>query len=176
MGKPTKWLIMAFSVPVLILLGMCYQPFLTLVAGEEVTLETKPVDPTDLFRGDYVILSYEAEEVPEKLVEQEVLDSQRNWRSDNIVYVLLEEKNGIHTPVKVTLKKPATGLYLKGKLNYIGTNREDNEVAFIRYSLDRYYVEDNTGSEWENASRQGEIRAKVKVNNGYAILTGIEIE
>lgn len=176
MDKRMKLLIAAFAVPVLILFGICYRPFLTLLNGDEIVLQTKPIDPTDLFRGDYVILRYEAEEIPEKLVEQEVFDAQRKWRSETEVYVLLEEKNGVHVPVNVTLRKPDRGLYIKGELNYIGTNREDNEVAFIRYSLDRYYVEDNTGTEWEKASRQGDILAKVKISNGYAILTGIEME
>jgi uncharacterized membrane-anchored protein len=48
-----------------------------------------------------------------------------------------------------------------------------NEVAYIKYSMDKYFVEDNTGAAWEKASKNGEILAKVKVKNGYAILTDI---
>ncbi|CAH2715791.1 hypothetical protein BACCIP111895_02975 [Neobacillus rhizosphaerae] len=176
MNKRTKQLILACLVPVLILLGMCFNPLLTLVKGEEITLQTIPVDPSDLFRGDYVTLRYDAEEVPKQLVEQEVLDETMGWGRNRVVYVLLEKKNGVHTPVKVTLHKPEKGIFLKGNLDFIGTNRNGNEVAFIKYSLDKYYIEDNTGTEWEKASTKGEIWAKAKVNNGYAILTGIEMK
>ncbi|WML28919.1 GDYXXLXY domain-containing protein [Neobacillus sp. OS1-32] len=179
MHKRTKQLIVACAVPVLILLGMCFQPLLTLFTGQEVTLQTKPVDPTDLFRGDYVILRYEAEEVPKELVETEVikqLERNGSWGiGEQNVYVVLKKKDGIDHPVKVTLNKPKNGVFLKGKLDYIGTNGEGMEVAFIQYSLDKYYVEDNTGTKWEEASTKGQILAKAKVNNGYAILTDIEI-
>jgi uncharacterized membrane-anchored protein len=35
----------------------------TLRTGEEVLLKTLPVDPRDLFRGDYVILRYDVSRV-----------------------------------------------------------------------------------------------------------------
>lgn len=173
MNKRTKQLLLACSVPVLILLGMCVTPVYTLLTGEEIILQTKPVDPSDLFRGDYVALSYEAEEVPKQLVEKEVVNELKDRWGELKVYVLLEKKHGIDTPSKVTLNKPKKGIYLSGKLDYIGTNTNEEQVAFVQYSLDKYYVADNTGTEWEKASAKGEILAKIKVNNGYAILTDI---
>jgi uncharacterized membrane-anchored protein len=145
------------------------------MTGKEIILQTKPIDPTDIFRGDYVTLSYDAEEVPKELVEEEVVNKIRDGRGGIKVYVTLKKKNGIDTPVKVSLVKPQSGaVYLKGTLDYIGDNRDQNEVAFIQYSLDKYFVEDNTGMDWEAASAKGKILAKAKVKNGYAILTGIE--
>jgi uncharacterized membrane-anchored protein len=173
MNKRTKQLILACAVPVLILLGMCFNPLYTLINGEEVILQTKPVDPSDLFRGDYVTLRYQAEEVPEKLVDKKVLTLVKEGRGNLEIYVILKEKNGIHSPVKVTLNKPQNGVFLKGKLDYTGTNMDGEQVAFIKYSMDKYFVEDNTGTDWEKASAKGEILAKVKVHNGYAILTDI---
>jgi uncharacterized membrane-anchored protein len=169
MNKRTKKLILACMVPLLILIGICLKPFYTLLTGEEIILKTKPVDPSDLFRGDYVSLSYEAEEIPIQLVDQKVLKENNNVT----VYVLLKKKDGVHTPVKVILSKPHSGTYLQGTLNYIGPNRNRDQAAFIQYSLDRYYVEDNTGTSWQEASQKGQILAKAKVKNGYAILTGI---
>jgi uncharacterized membrane-anchored protein len=173
MNKRAKQLIFACAVPVLILLGMCFNPLLTLINGEEVILQTKPVDPSDLFRGDYVTLRYEVEEVPEKLVDKKVLTQLKDGRGNLVVFVILKEKNGIHSPVKVTLEKPKSGVFLKGEIDYTGTNMDGEQVAFIQYSMDKYFVEDNTGNAWENASTKGEILAKVKVYNGYAILTDI---
>jgi uncharacterized membrane-anchored protein len=173
MNKRTKQLLLACAVPVLILLSMCFNPLYTLINGEEITLQTLPVDPSDLFRGDYVTLRYEAEEVPKQLVDEKVLTQSQGGWGDLVVYVTLKKKNGIDSPVMVTLEKPKKGVFLKGKLNYIEKNMDGNEVAFIQYSMDKYFVEDNTGTKWENASTKGEILAKVKVHNGYAILTDI---
>jgi uncharacterized membrane-anchored protein len=174
MSKGAKQLLMACSVPILILIGMSFTPVYTLLQGEEIILQTVPVDPTDLFRGDYVTLRYEAEEVPRQLVEKEVVTEIENGEYDLTVYVLMDEEDGIHFPVKVTLNKPKEGIFLKGKLNYLGTNNDQEEVAYIEYSLDKYFLENNTGLEWEKASAKGEILARVKVNKGYAYLVDIK--
>lgn len=176
MSKRTKHLILACVVPVLILLGMCVTPLYTLYKGEDIILSTIPIDPSDVFRGDYVTLKYQAEEVPSNLVEKDVKNILNNGRSGVRVYVPLENKGGVYTPIKVTLEKPKKGIYLKGKLEYIGPNMEEKEVAYIKYSLDKYFVEDNTGTKWEQASTNGKLLAKVKVHNGYAILTDIKLK
>jgi uncharacterized membrane-anchored protein len=182
MNKRSKSLLLACLVPVLILLGMTAIPLYTIFNGEEITLQTVPVDPSDVFRGDYVSLRYEAEEVPVKLLEKAVLDKSKNDYGFR-VYVSLKEKDGVYTPAKVTLEKPDTGIYLKGKMGYIGTKWDPftqkesiDNVAFVEYSLDKYFVEDNTGLKWEQASSKGEILATVKIFKGYAYLTEIKIK
>ena len=179
LSKRTKQFILACLVPIGILLGMTIIPIYTLVTGEEIILRTIPVDPTDLFRGDYVVLRYEAEEIQSSLVEKEVRTELDNGRYDLEVYVSLEYKDGTHAPTRVSLNKPLSGLYLKGELSYIGPSWngvvDGGEVAYISYSLDKYFVEDNTGIELEEASRNGNILAKVKVKRGYAVLTDLSI-
>ena len=180
MSKRAKQLILACLFPVVILLGMTITPVYTLVNGEEIILRTVPVDPTDLFRGDYVTLRYEVEEVPSTLVENAVRFELEQGRSGVEVYVQLELKDGVHVPTKVSLTKPASGLYLQGRMDYISKswagNVEGEEVAYIRYSLDKYFVEDNTGLELEEASAKGNILANVKVKNGYAYLVDLTVQ
>ena len=173
MNKRAKQLVLACCVPVLILLGMCVKPLYTLLTGDEMILQTKPVDPSDVFRGDYVTLRYEAEEIPIKLVESAVVKRLQNRGGEFEVYVLMKKKNGVHSPTKVTLSKPDKGEFLNGTISYTDKDNKGQEIAIIRYGLDNYYVEDNTGTEWEKASAKGEILAKIKVTNGYAILTDI---
>lgn len=179
MSERVKRFVLASVIPIVILLGMTVTPLYTLLTGEEIILRTIPVDPTDLFRGDYVTLRYEAEEIPRGLVEQEVISKLNSGQYDLEVYVPLEFKQGVHVPTKVSLQKPNNGLYLKGKLAYIGPawtgESETEEVAHISYSLDKYFVEDNTGLELEEASRDGNILAKAKVKNGYAYLIDLTI-
>ncbi|WP_442598851.1 GDYXXLXY domain-containing protein [Neobacillus sp. D3-1R] len=174
MTKRTKHLWLACALPVLILLAMAVTPLYTLLVGDEILLQTKPVDPSDLFRGDYITLRYEAEEVPRNLLEKDVLAELDKGHGDVTVFVALEKKNGVHVPIHVTLQKPKKGIYLKGKLSYVWSDIGQKEVANIRYSLDKYFVEDNTGLEWENAAAKGEVLAKVKVKNGYAYLVDIK--
>jgi uncharacterized membrane-anchored protein len=173
MNKRAKQLVLACSVPVLILLGMCISPLYTMLTGEDMVLQTKPLDPSDLFRGDYVTLQYEAEEVPISLVDKAVVSRLQDQGGQFDVFVLMEKKDGVHTPIKVSLEKPDKGIFLKGTINYIDKDNQGQEIAFIEYNLDKYFLEDNIGTEWEKASAKREILAKLKVNNGYAVLTDI---
>jgi len=184
MSNRAKRVLMACAVPVLILAGMCATPLYTLYSGEEIILQTRPLDPSDPLRGDYVSLQYEAEEVPVGLVEPAITERVKNGESGLNVYVTLEKKNGIDVPAKVTMKQPDKGTYLKGTIDYIGVRDTFNgeqtaageEVAYIQYSLDKYFVADNTGTKWEEASAKGEVLAKAKVHNGYAVLTDILVK
>jgi uncharacterized membrane-anchored protein len=174
MSNRAKQLLLACVVPVVLLLGMTVTPLYTLLIGDEILLQTVPVDPSNLFRGDYVALQYEAEEIPRDLVDKDVVSKIEAGEYDLKVYVHLKKKDGIHSPIKVSLNKPVKGIYLKGKLEYLGSNDEQKSVAYLTYSLDKYFLEDNTGLEWEEASSKGEILAKVKVKNGYAYLVDIQ--
>lgn len=81
----------------------------------------------------------------------------------------MEKKGGIHALRKVSLVEPEQGLFLKGELQHIGKTMEGVEVAFIEYNLDRYYVGDNSGMEWEEASAKGKVLVKAKLKKGYAV-------
>jgi uncharacterized membrane-anchored protein len=62
-----------------------------------VTLQTEPVDPRDLFRGDYVTLSYDISRLPAG-----ALKDQRAGGGNPIVYVkLAPDQNGIYQPISV---------------------------------------------------------------------------
>lgn len=212
MRKDTRNKIIAFSIPLVILVGMTVAPFMTVLTGDEIKLETKPVDPTDLFRGDYVTLSYKAEEVHESKVDKKIKDHFLNDDGASygdkslIVYSILEEdKHGIHQVKKVVADKPDSGLYLKGKMDYLWLDTDEtireyteteeefekekaNQTAEIYYQLDKFFVPENTGGELENAinnvndvidvetvEKESDAVATVKVRNGHAILTNVEV-
>src|SRR5438045_3812657 len=54
-----KLLVAIVAAQVAILLGMIALDGLPLALGERIKLKVVPVDPRDLFRGDYVVLDYE---------------------------------------------------------------------------------------------------------------------
>jgi len=85
---------------IIIILGFVAFKEFTLKTGEEVMLKTMPVDPRDLFRGDYVILSYEIG----NLDIGSLPTNSANFRVNDQVYVALikEENYGV-----------ASGIYKK---------------------------------------------------------------
>ncbi len=66
----TGWIprVLLFALAALIqvaLIGlMVYDRVRVLREGSEVTLQTRPVDPRDFLRGDYVVLNYEITNLP----------------------------------------------------------------------------------------------------------------
>lgn len=181
----SKKFIVSTIIPLIILIGMTLLPVTTLLFGDEITLATKPVDPRDLFRGDYVILNYEVSDIdinkfPEVFEglqeEQEQYEALEKLRNKS-VYVVLKESETVHTVNYVTLKRPKEGIFLKGKANHYWLNRDpDTGQATISldYSLDKFFVPENTGLRLEELSREGQLIARVKILRGYSVLTDVE--
>lgn len=173
MDNKRKYII-ASLIPVIILLGMCIMPVATLLLGQEILLKTVPYDPRDLLRGDHVILNYQISDIPVSLFPSEFRELEKYSLGAKDVYVVLKKTGNYYDLDSVKLKKPETGPYLKGKIQYSSNNQAGQEVAHIDYSLDKLFVPENTGMELEEKSRKGELTARVKVLNGYAYLINVE--
>lgn len=189
-----KYLI-AIAIPVIILLGMTIVPMLTVISGQEILLKTRPVDPTDIFRGDYVNLAYEIDEVSIDKFPEEVKNAKRSrpgydMKSDyeyeyydfsNVrnkkMYATLKPVGEYYEVDKVTFEKPNGGIYLKCTFPdyfYTPVLRDSKALTLrVNYSMDKYFIPENTGAQLEEASRKGELAAKVKVYKGYAILESV---
>lgn len=174
----------AFIAMVVILLSMTIQPILTKSMGTEIMIKTKPLDPTDVFRGDYVILNYEINEIPDEKLGQDILAYRSNkdeynpyedLRGKNI-YVTLKKNGDYYEVDKATLYKPKEGIYLKAKYYHsLFLQNMSNKPSgiVVNYRLDNYYIPENTGKELEKKSSKGELLAKIKVYKGYGLLTEI---
>lgn len=164
--------ILVFCLPIIILLLMTVLPLLTHSLGDSIVLKTKPYDPRDLFRGDYVVLEYEIEEVPVNKFEDGIIteDSYGYNGKEDKVYIVLKEIDGIHEVDYISKKRPKSKIYVKANIEYIPY---DGEIAMLNCGLDSYFVPENTGRELEDLSRKGNVLAEVKVLNGYALLKSI---
>ena len=171
-----KTVALAFTIPLLILLLLTIQPLLTVLWGQEITLETVPVDPVDLFRGDYVRLEYKINTVnvtkmPEQLNLKEPDYRQLNSRQ---LYAVLKKTGDYDEVDYITLDKPKDQLYIKCNFDYFtGIVKNSSTGAHVNYHLDRYFVAENTGTKLEEQSRKGDVVARVKVFHGYALVVGV---
>ena len=152
----------------LIAIQVCYLLFLTLSYysiswyGKEITLKTAPVDPSDLFRGDYVILNYDINEVNADLWKEK-----DNINDHSTLYVTLQRKGTYFNVTGLSSTKPSSllsnAVVMKARLDYA-----DNEHIYLTYGIEQYYVEDNTGEKWEK--KRGLFDVNVKVTSwGQAI-------
>ena len=174
--KNNLFLISLF-VPVILLLSMTLKPLVTINYGQTIRLQTVPVDPSNIFYGDYVDLEFEAENIPVNLVEsslrKELEGTTNGYSQDDLkVYLRLAYNNetDTHIVTNLTRSKPTSGIYLKGILH----PSIYEEKVRVSIPLEQYYLEDNTGLALEEKARNGELIATIKVRNGYAILRTVE--
>lgn len=124
----------------------------TLNTGTPVVLETQPIDPRSLFRGDYVRLNYKISE----LKPQELAGDNAFRRYDRF-YLVLEPGEPYWQPVSVHRRKPALGggrVAIKGEVQYInhrgwygrsGDEKEPIHVMHVRYGIENYFVPEGEG-------------------------------
>ncbi|MHC4046947.1 GDYXXLXY domain-containing protein [Bradyrhizobium sp. 23AC] len=127
--------------------------------GHEVTLQTQPVDPRDLLRGDYVVLRYDISQVPAGALAGKPADAR-----NPIVFVkLAPNADGLYAAVSVHAEPaPVTApdVLIRGRVSYsCGSNvRTFCDKLTIKYGLESYFVPEGEGKKLEQARNQQKIR------------------
>lgn len=140
MKKTTQGFIVVIILQLIILFGMAGYHMLILKTGTPITLKVQPVDPTDLFRGDYLTMRYDISQLHKKdFADPGVLE---NLAIGADVYVPLKQEGAYWIQAgKATVLKPTklpnakssnNELYIKGTvennyINYIYPESFDNQ-------------------------------------------------
>lgn len=174
----------AVLIPVLILVLMTVLPLTAMFMGQEILLETMPLDPRDLFRGDHVVLNYKISQVEESKIPDELKNDDSKYFAKNL-YAVLKSVGNFYEVERISINKPESGIYLKCRYDYRDEAADQSKfetrvqpqpavvtshIYHFSYFLDRYFVPENTGAELEKLSREGKLAAKVKVYGDYVIL------
>jgi len=170
-----RWVLLAtVAFQVVVLTGMIAGKLVPLRTGDVVLLRVEPVDPRDLFRGDYVILGYEISRVPPQgiagLSAPRTMSNAQQWQG-RAVYVALEpESDGLHYrggPVSTVPPPPGTR-FIEGALA---------DSRRITFGIESYFVQEGKGKAYEAAIRNHRLWAEVAVTpTGRAALRGLRIE
>lgn len=133
-----------------LVIGLQTAWILATVATQEVNLrsaptallETQPVDPRDLLRGDYVILNYRISQIPLSLFQPPLSETLPAGKS---VYVTLEPRGKFHEAVGASLDRPSPQA---GQVVIRGTTEHSWQTSSVRvgYGLERFYVAEGTGN------------------------------
>jgi uncharacterized membrane-anchored protein len=116
----------------------------TLRTGQTVLLKTQPVDPRDLFRGDYVILSYEISTLDlGTLGAGQITPTQ-----GKDVYVTLRPEGQYHSARGIHAQRPSDGgVFLKGRVRSIS-----GHMVRVEYGIESYFVPEGEGLVLEDAA------------------------
>jgi len=145
------WFCCAVALQITLMLGSAVPAAVTLSSGKIVRLKTTPVDPYDMFRGDYVRLGYEMSTTP---VNSAVAD-------DDLIYVTLWQDGEYWRPRLASRIKPklkAGEILLKGKYRH----------SRILFGIEQVFVPEKTGRTAE-ASKYLTVDAAVDTDGNARI-------
>ena len=112
MSRTALGLFVAVALQICVLVGMVVQASTPLWAGREIRVETLPIDPRSLFRGNYARLNYEFSSLPESTLSEFL-----GLRVGEVIYAVLEQdEEGIYRLSNVVLEPPPEGVFLRGRL------------------------------------------------------------
>ncbi len=139
-----KLLALVLTLQTAWILGTTFVQERALSSGTVVLLETRPVDPRDLLRGDYVILSYKISDVALDLFTP---SRPTSLAPGQTIYVALEPRGQFHEAVRASTDpiRPAAGqVVIKGHKRAWWDAAAS--TVRIEYGLERYYVREGTGN------------------------------
>jgi uncharacterized membrane-anchored protein len=160
-------LVAAVFFQLLVLAAMIALHAAPLVFGERILLRVRPVDPRDMFRGDFVVLSYDFSRLQAGMAGLPVRPSWQRpaaddaWLEDRTVYVSLEpDADGKHyVGAGVSFERPTKGRYLKGK---VARSWDGNDLHF---GIEAFYVEEGHGKSLEQLRNASQLSAEIALTS-----------
>ena len=135
--------------------------------GREYVLDTRPVDPRDLFRGDYVVLRYDISSL-----------NYCCYEVGETIYVMLEERDGIwradgHEHQPPTEARP----FIRGQVSRVSS--VSGRSLDVEYGIESYFVPEGAGRDIEAKIRQGngQVRVRIAVDpSGTAVIKDLLLQ
>ena len=163
-----KIIFISITVLWIVLFGtfIFYKEF-TLRTGEKILLKTVPVDPRDLFRGDYVVLSYEISNLELSNFENKNLE----FEEGDTIYVGLRKDDKYWAASNVYKEKPAT-LAIRGSVE----NKRGSALN-VEYGIESFFVPEGEGKELERYRNSRNLDVEVSVDKfGNGVINNLYID
>ncbi len=135
-----RWVTLAVALQLLILAGIAGAKQWTLMTGTVILLETAPVDPRDLFRGDYVVLNYRISTLKPRGLAAPTL-SPWPFYPGYTAYVGLERRGQFWEAASIDVSRPS-GLFIRGTVR---SSDERQDVVRVAYGIESYFVPEGLG-------------------------------
>ncbi len=172
-----KLLLLAIAFQLLVPAWMAADRELVVQNGRAVYLRTAPIDPRDIFRGDYVRLDYEASSFSPRQAGAKIREE--GIEKGSVVYARLETgPGGLSRTIEVTREQPESGPFLRGRTFHRWHPGDGGQALQVRYGIEKYFVEQGRGKAMEQrrGQRRG-IQTPMEVElavdtSGTAVITG----
>ncbi|MDE3069043.1 MAG: GDYXXLXY domain-containing protein [Verrucomicrobiota bacterium] len=139
-----KLLVLVLALQIAWLFGTVVVQERALARGRIILLETRPVDPRDLLRGDYLALNYKISDVPVNLFLPPVKN--RLPTGARIFVALAPATNHFYEIVEASATKfvpPPGAVLVEGRSAW---SRNAANSIHVEYGIERYYVSEGMGN------------------------------
>ena len=126
-GRPLLRLLAVAAVLAVLLGGFALWLGWPLLAGTTVVLDTRPVDPFDPLRGQYVVIGYEVGSLPAVPEAEE---------GGPVFVEVAPDAEGVWRHRATHLEPPEEGVFLRGDVVRAGPERME-----VRYGIEQYFFE-----------------------------------
>ncbi len=161
MSKKRLLIVLAVIFQIGVVAAMVASREWLLATGKPYLLQTAPIDPRDIFRGDYVRLDYLFNRIPLRQLDDTI--QKDGVRKGQKVYLELQTDSSGVTHGGILHLKPPQGPFLRGYATshwpYRHFNERDEEKKrqalksawplSVKYGIEQYYVEQGSGREME---------------------------
>ncbi len=162
MGK--KRFLLLISIPALVILIFLGINVYIVNVGQEILLKAVPVDPRDLFRGDYVNLRYEISRI-----ELNTLPRDADFSRGHTVYAALSKKEKFWTIDSVSHEKPDINknqVCMKGRVT-----GSSSRIISVEWGIESYFVPEGKGRQIERQINAENVSVIVSVGfNGSSVV------
>lgn len=183
------WSAVAFQVGVVAAMAISREWILA--TGTPHLFQTAPVDPRDIFRGDYVRLDYLFSSLPAQQLEAAILE-QGLTKGQKVYLALDRDSNGVSRAGRLYASPPQGQAYLAGRsVNHWHYGRQyrdrpqpraEEELlpVAVKYGIEQYYVEQGAGRAMEaQRGSRSEFQVPLLIHarvasSGEAVIDGYE--
>lgn len=174
-----KLVIVAIAAQILVLAYMAGKREYIQATGDRIYLRSAPIDPRDPFRGDFVRLRYNINNIHQNsyrgIAEFEDLSE------GAVLYAVLKSGyQDVFTFDYLTDRKPHGEIFIKGRLNRDWSFSPlwgENQVN-VKYGIEQYFVQQGKGKDMEaKLGERGTLQIPVEMRislgrDGTAVITG----
>ncbi|MAX55427.1 MAG: hypothetical protein CL537_07955 [Alcanivoracaceae bacterium] len=147
-----------------VMAGVWVNGFYPLWLGEEVRLKTRPVDPRDLFRGNYARLHYDFNTIEP--------GESADFRPGDVVYVPLVRNGDLWDPQPTQASRPESGVFLRGRV----TSRPWRSGSRVTFGIEALFAPKEKALALEKQLRHTAVAVVRVAPNGRAALVSVNSE
>jgi uncharacterized membrane-anchored protein len=159
--KLKRLFIAVIVIQIVFLLGIVGYRESILISGRTAVLQTVPIDPRDLFKGEYVTLRYEISTLgvftnnPQVKLYRLIGDI---TEGDTVFVELPAGENFDKRLLAVQADEPTSDvdLFIKGRVT-----SSKSGIITVEYGIEQYFVPEGKGLEIEQAD---EVEVRIKIN------------